>query len=97
MNELTSSGEISSTALASPFSVKISFCGAIFCSVFSLVFSFSYPSMNSSTETISENLEVAEYDAITLLFSLVKADRERRENRCDLFHQRRFSFAAGDW
>ena len=38
MNELTSSGKISSTALASPFSVKNSFCRAIFCSVFSLVF-----------------------------------------------------------
>ena len=53
--------------------------------------------MNSSTETISANLEVAEDDAITLLFSLVKADRERRENRCDFFHQRRFSSAIGDW
>jgi len=42
------------------------------------VFSFSCPSINSLTETISANLEVAEDDAITLLFFLVKADMERK-------------------
>ena len=41
--------------------------------------------MNSLTETISANLEVAEDDAITLLFFLVKADMERREKRYDFF------------
>ena len=36
------------------------------------MFSFSCPSVNSSTKTISANLEVAENDAIILLFFLVK-------------------------
>ena len=80
MNELSSSGGISSTALNLPLSVKNSSSRVMFCSVFFLVFSFSCPSMNSSTETVSASLEVAEDDAITFLFFLVKADRERREN-----------------
>ena len=41
--------------------------------------------MNSSTETISANLEVAEDDAITWLFFPGEADRERRGNRYDVF------------
>ena len=46
---------------------------AIFCSVFFLAFSFSFPSGNSSIETLSANLKV------------VEADSERRENRYDVF------------
>ena len=89
MNDLSSSEEISSTALDSPFSIKNSFCRArIFFSVFSLVFSSFFPSINSSTETISANLEVDQDDAIISLFSLVKVGRERRENRYDFFFTR---------
>ena len=47
---------ISSTALDSPFMAKNSFSRAIFCSVFSSGASFSCPSINSSTKTISANL-----------------------------------------
>ena len=52
--------------------------------------------MNSLTETISANLEVAEDDAITFLFFSEKADMERREKRYDFFHLWRFSFAPYD-
>ena len=44
--------------LDSPFILKNSLNKEIFCSVFSLVFSFSCPSGNSSSETLSANLEV---------------------------------------
>ena len=66
----------------SSFIIKNSLNRAIFCSVFFLVFSFSCPSGNSSSDTLSANLEVPEED-VTIL---VKADSERREKRYDVFN-----------
>ena len=95
MNELSSSGEISSTALDSPFSIKNYFWRAIFCSVFSLGFPFSCPSMNSSTETIFANLEVAEDDAITLLFFLVDRSRQGKAGKPIRFFSPEEVFVCG--
>ena len=61
--------------------IKNSLNRAIFCSVFFLVFSFSCPSGNSSSDTLSANLEVPEEDETII----VKVDSERWENRYDVF------------
>ena len=53
--------------------------------VFFLVFSFSCPSINSSTEVISANLELLEEDAMVFLLPS-DAVSERRENRYDFCH-----------
>ena len=63
------------------YQIKNSLNRAIFCSVFFPLFSFSCPSRNFSSDTLSTNLEVPEEDATIL----VKADSERRENRYDMF------------
>ena len=55
---IDSPGEFLLKTLDSPFIIKNSLNKAIFCSVFFLVFSFSCPSGNSSSETLSANLEV---------------------------------------
>ena len=55
---IDSPGEFLLKTLDSPFVIKNSLNKAIFCSVFFLVFSFSCPSGNSSSETLSANLEV---------------------------------------
>ena len=73
--------------------MKNSLNRAIFCSVFFPLFSFSCPSRNFSSDTLSMNLEVPEED-VTIL---VKADSERRENRYDVFISENFSSAACDW
>ena len=66
MNQLSYCGGISSTGLDSSFSLKHSLSKATFCSVF-LVLLFSCPSINSSAQVISANLELLEEDAVVRL------------------------------
>ena len=80
---IDSPGEFLLKTLDSPFIIKNSLNRAIFCSVFFLVFSFSCPSGNSSSETLSANLEVPDR-RLRNYFS------ERRENRYDVFNSEDF-------
>ena len=59
------SGEFLVKTLDSPLSIKNSFRRAILWSVVFLMFSFSRPLGNSSSETLSANLKLPEDDAMT--------------------------------
>lgn len=72
MNELSSFGAISFTGIDSSFSLKNSLSKATFCSVFFLVL-FSCPSINSSTEVISANLEYRLKKTPWFAFCLLKS------------------------
>ena len=61
---INSSEEFLLKTLDSPLSIKNFFSRAILCSVVFLAFSFSCPSGNSSSETLSANLKVPEDDAM---------------------------------
>ena len=88
MYAFSSFGAISSISLDSFSSVRNSLSKATLCSVFFFVFSFSWSSINCSTETMSANLETmidSGEAAKVVNIPTLGSRAERRENRYHFF------------